>query len=131
MTTTLDISPQHNIDPVPISIKAELDPFGYVQQPMHVKYHVKNNSDILQEMQIQVESADDNMVFSGNKSLHCRLMPAAVKTINYTLIPIAVGFCKMPTVNINLLRSNKEMGKLVKQLTPNELFVKPAHCFVG
>ena len=86
---------------------------------------------MLQDIKIQVESVDDNMLFSGNKNLNCRLLPGDTRSLNYTIIPIAVGFCKLPTINMYLMRLNKEMGKLVKQLTPSELYVKPAHTFLG
>ncbi|EAL63853.1 DUF1683 family protein [Dictyostelium discoideum AX4] len=128
--STLPIQlPYIRTTPNPFLAKVHVPSFGIVGQPLTQSIIIKNNTNFLQEFDLQVinppsyGNSDIPFFFSGDKQSTFSIHPDSTHEIKHILLPLVAGKLNLPHFKIISKRFNKELSKTKN--TNNFIFVKP------
>ncbi|XP_022665892.1 trafficking protein particle complex subunit 11-like isoform X3 [Varroa jacobsoni] len=110
----------------PLSLSLEAPAHARVSTPLYISYHLRNRSERVQELSLQVNSSEGFM-FAGSKQLSLRIAPGAVKRLQYTLYPLVAGYVALPKLQLLLDPSVApvEMDSAARDMLPSFIFVMP------
>ncbi|KAI3639539.1 hypothetical protein MIR68_002233 [Amoeboaphelidium protococcarum] len=68
-------------------------------QPMVLKYLIHNHSDKLRSLAVSID-LNENFALAGYKSSMLQIMPRSVVPLQYEIVPLSMGWCKTPRLNV-------------------------------
>jgi trafficking protein particle complex subunit 11 len=117
--------PAIRVRELPVRVSLELPSFGVVRQPFTAVYTVYNSSNIVQELEVSIESTDGFM-FSGNRVYRVRVAPQASQQLCYNYYPLLIGEIEMPRLNLVLTRPKLNLTDYLRRALSTHIFIKPA-----
>ncbi len=112
--TSIDL-PKINIYSFPFLIEPTLPTHGYLNEPMTIKYKIKNQIST-QVLDLDC-TLDENEFFSisGKKLEIIQIMANDFKDYSYVVCPLQTGFCKLPNFHIKINNAVAKTSNLVTQ----------------
>ncbi|XP_038611097.1 trafficking protein particle complex subunit 11 [Tachyglossus aculeatus] len=113
------------VESIPLHVNADLPPFGRVRESFPVKYHLRNQTSLVQDVEISVEPSDAFM-FSGLKQIRLRILPGTAQEMLYNFYPLTAGYQELPALRVSLPRCPAAFPhQLLRRLIPTFVFIKP------
>lgn len=124
MINTVVTLPHVAVETIPLYVHADLPSFGRVRESLPIRYHIENRTDVVQDVEMQVEPSDAFM-FSGLKQVRMRILPGTEQEMLYNFYPLMAGYQSLPLLTVSLLRFPNIPTQLLQRFLPSRIFVKP------
>jgi len=113
------------VEETPIYIETNLPSCGSTQEVVPVSYTIYNRTNMVQEVEGEIEPSDDFM-FSGNSQVQFRILPHDSHVLYYNMYPTVPGNAKIPKLHVSLPRYlSKSVDTMAQRMLPNSIFVTP------
>ncbi|XP_065190026.1 trafficking protein particle complex subunit 11-like [Sycon ciliatum] len=122
ISTVLSL-PVAMVTDVPFVITADLPSHGEVRRCLPLSYTVRNQTALIQEVELEIESSDSFM-YSGDRKIHLRVAAKDQQVISYGLYPNVPGYLCIPQLHVKWLRQELEEQQIRRSL-PTHVFVMP------
>ncbi|KAJ7404768.1 trafficking protein particle complex 11 [Pitangus sulphuratus] len=113
----------HFVFEIPYFLSKDLPSFGRVRESLPVRYHLRNKTNLVQDVEVSVEPSDAFM-FSGLKQIRLRILPGTQQEMLYNFYPLMAGYQQLPSLHVNLIRFPNFTNQLLRRFIPTHIFVK-------
>jgi hypothetical protein len=127
--TSFDVTvklPSVSITSLPIRVTLSIPASVSVQASVRAVYSIHNRTDLLQDVEVIMESSDAFM-FAGHRQVHFRVLPHDTYQLTYNMVPLVSGTVHLPKMHLNMPRFPDVMTAAVHRMLPSTIFVQPCY----
>ncbi|XP_014236114.1 trafficking protein particle complex subunit 11 [Trichogramma pretiosum] len=113
-----------------IGLQTKLPPHGWVLTPLCVSYFIKNHSDYLITLRLNIE-ASDAFMFSGHKQIDIHILPESEKKVEWILRPLVAGFVALPSLSLTVPADEEyklnqgRLKEVIERSIPSHIYILP------
>lgn len=118
-------------DWLPLDITLDIPAHAVVRTPIIVTYRLKNKSQQLLQLDVNMESSEGFM-FAGYKQFGVSILPQSERVLEYNLYPLIAGSTLLPKLSLTcsedaagIFITNDQIQTLIERAVPKRLYVMP------